>query len=128
MYCQNCSSVIAQGATFCSLCGTRVGAGQSNPNPFAAQQQVPAKPSFSGYQTPPQTSGLAIAAIVSTFIIPLLGLIFGYLARKEIRSSMGQKTGDGMATASIIISWIFVGLSALFVVIAIMAAASSSYY
>lgn len=48
-----------------------------------------------------QTSTLAVVALIFSFLIPIVGFILGFSAKKEIENSNGQKTGRGMATASI---------------------------
>jgi predicted acyltransferase len=68
-----------------------------------------------------QTSGLAIASLVTGIggltVIPLLGsivaIILGYMARNDIRQRSGQVTGEGMATAGIVMGWIGIGLGVL---------------
>jgi hypothetical protein len=55
----------------------------------------------------PQTSGLAVGALVAAIFLPILGLILGYVARNDIRSANPPKGGDGVATAAIVIGWIF---------------------
>lgn len=70
-----------------------------------------------------QTSGLAVASlvigIVGLTLVPLfasiLGLVFGYMARGDIRRNPSL-TGDGLATAGIILGWIAVALMGLVVV------------
>jgi hypothetical protein len=51
-----------------------------------------------------------IAGIVGLTLLPFLGslaaVITGYMARKEIRQSAGAVSGDGMATAGLIMGWI----------------------
>ncbi len=76
-------------------------------------------------QVPPpyfaQTSTLAtislIAGIVSWVIVPLVGavvaVITGHMAKSEIRNSNGRLTGDGMATAGLILGYIQIGLTVL---------------
>ena len=64
----------------------------------------------------PQTSGLAIGALIAALFIPFLGLILGYVARNDIRSSNPPKGGDGLATAAIVIGWIFFVLGTISVV------------
>lgn len=56
-------------------------------------------PAISGEH--PQTSNLSIVALIFAFVIPIVGMILGFSARKEIEQSNGQKSGSGLATASI---------------------------
>jgi uncharacterized membrane protein len=58
-----------------------------------------------------QTSGLAIASVLLAVlwiagIGAVLALVFGYLARREIKNSAGRVTGSGLATAGIVLGWI----------------------
>jgi hypothetical protein len=55
-----------------------------------------------GHQQKTGTNGLAIAALVTAFFIPLVGLILGFVAKSQINKT-GQG-GGGLATAAIIIS------------------------
>jgi hypothetical protein len=79
-----------------------------------------------GQQNLPQTtdynvlpsSTLAIVSLISGILgftfVPVLGavvaLITGYMARSETRSIPPKASGDGMATAGIVMGWIQVGL------------------
>ena len=104
MFCQGCGTEFAPGATFCSQCG--------QPKPGAAssvQERAPQQMPTTQYQMmqAPQSSGLAVGALVAAIFIPILGLILGYVARNDIRSSNPPKGGDGLATAAIVIGWIF---------------------
>jgi hypothetical protein len=64
------------------------------------------------------TSTLAIVSLVSAILgftfVPLIGtvvaLITGYMARNETRAIPARVSGDGLATAGIIMGWIQVGL------------------
>ncbi len=64
------------------------------------------------------TSTLAIVSLVSAILgftfIPVIGtivaLITGYMARNETRSIPPRVSGDGLATAGIIMGWIQVAL------------------
>lgn len=64
------------------------------------------------------SSTLAIVSLVSGILgftfVPLIGaiaaLITGYMARNETRSIPPRASGDGMATAGIIMGWIQIGL------------------
>jgi hypothetical protein len=67
------------------------------------------------------TSTLAIVSLVSALLgftfIPVIGaivaIVTGYMARNETRSIPPTVSGDGMATAGIILGWIQVGLIVL---------------
>jgi uncharacterized membrane protein len=56
-----------------------------------------------------------IGGIVSFLFAPFIGsvvaIIAGYTAKKEIRQSNGRLSGDGLATAGLIIGWVNVALS-----------------
>jgi len=55
-----------------------------------------------------------VAALLGFTLFPVLGgivaLITGYMARKETRSIPPTASGDGMATAGIIMGWVQIGL------------------
>lgn len=81
--------------------------------------QYPPPPS--GNQPPgagPTKCGQAVAAMwcgIAGFVclIPaILGIVFGFVAKKKIRESGGTLTGDGMATAGIVLGilWIVLGI------------------
>lgn len=90
--------------------------------PGYGQQQ----PDWGSPQAPgvPQSNGKAIGALVASIlgffcgVGFIVGLILGYSARNEIRASGGRQTGDGAATAAIVIGWVGVGLTVLGVIIA----------
>ena len=66
-----------------------------------------------------KTNGLAIAALICgicgflLFIPGILGIIFGFIARSQIRKSNGQQKGSGMALAGIIVGFVWVALIVL---------------
>lgn len=68
---------------------------------------------------PLPTSGLAtvsmITGILGFVMAPVLcsiiAIITGYQARKETRSVPPRASGDGMATAGIVMGWIQIGLA-----------------
>jgi hypothetical protein len=73
------------------------------------------------------TSTLAIVSFVSAIlgftIVPVIGtivaLITGYMARNETRSIPPQASGDGLATAGIIMGWIQVALFVIGICLAV---------
>lgn len=78
-------------------------------------------PPYSAYPTSLPTSTMAtvsmISGILGFFILPLLGsiiaLITGYMARQETRAVPPKASGDGMATAGIVMGWIQIGLAVI---------------
>jgi hypothetical protein len=73
------------------------------------------------------TNTMAILALVLAFVFAPLGLIFGIIARRQIRES-GEE-GDGLALAGLIIGGVFTALYLLvlvFVIIAIVAVGTTS--
>jgi hypothetical protein len=95
---------------------------------FRAGLPAPPPPPEPPYRPPPAgarpgvpTSGMAIASLLLgvaglTFVpllASILAILFGYMARKEIRQRPGELAGDGLAMAGIVMGWIAVGLSVL---------------
>jgi hypothetical protein len=76
-----------------------------------------------------RNNGLAIASLVCAcagflFFVPgVLGVIFGFIARSQIRQSGGTQGGDGLALAGIIVGFAWIGL---FVVLLIVGAAHNN--
>ncbi|MDQ3762280.1 MAG: DUF4190 domain-containing protein [Actinomycetota bacterium] len=86
----------------------------------------PAYPSYPGYPVQRSTNGLAIASLVLGILIifwgltSILALIFGYIARKQIRER--GEGGDGLAVAGIVLGWVGVGLWAIFLLFGLFGA------
>lgn len=72
------------------------------------------------------TPGIAVAAIVLAFFVPILGLILGYSARTEVRNPNNPKEGDGLATGAIIIGWIWIFALIIWIMMVIATAATYS--
>ena len=74
-----------------------------------------------GMMTMPRTNGLAVASLVCGIgqflgfwlLASVPAVICGHMARRRIRQTGEQ--GDGMALAGLVLGWIGIGLSALFV-------------
>lgn len=71
-----------------------------------------------GYAQPPKTNGLAIASLVCSLLglatcaaTSILGVIFGHLAKSQIKQS--GEDGDSMALAGLIIGYIGLAIFAL---------------
>jgi hypothetical protein len=67
--------------------------------------------------SPPQTNSFAIASLVlslTVFLIgPILAIVFGVRARRQIRESGGLESGDGLALAGMIIGIVELVLSVI---------------
>jgi len=77
------------------------------------------------------TNGLAIASMVLGivwiyWIGSILALVFGYVARKQIRER--NQNGDGMAIAGIVLGWVGVGFLLLMIAIGTITSVASSSY
>jgi len=81
---------------------------------------------------PVKTNGFAIASMVLGIlgvvltccctifgVLGILAVIFGFIAKKDIRESFGEQKGDGMAVAGIILGFVTIGLIILSIVLSI---------
>ena len=96
--CWNCGSKNQPNEGNCQKCGAEKSVMDVVPIINSRREPV--------YTGPLETPAVAIASIICAFIFPLLGLILGYSARREIRASKGMKNGDNLATLAITIGWI----------------------
>jgi len=106
-YCWHCGKENQDEARYCRHCGAQ----------FALAESAVATPA-----TPyPQASGFAIASLVLGilwlyWIGSILALVFGYLARGEMRRDPQRVGGRGMALAGIVLGWVGVGTLVLAIV------------
>lgn len=76
----------------------------------------------------PKTNGLAVASFVCSFFFWLYGLgavlaiVFGFIARSQIKRSEGQETGGGLALAGIIIggAGLLIGVVGILLIVALV--------
>lgn len=121
---------------------SRPGFSQSAPSPYPAQAGAPPAGAPYGGPIPQQgyhpyapygapakrTNGLAIASLVCScvgfvlFLPAVLGIIFGFVARSQIRRSAGTQGGDGLAVAGIIVGFAWI---ALLVIVAVVNASNN---
>jgi len=136
MLCNNCSKTNLQSAAFCSNCGDRLVAAapitppvvQVSPavttTPAATPKPTATNYSPGNYAVAQKTNGKAVASLVLSLLgFSILGVIFGHIARGEIRRSNNTQTGDGLALAGLIIGWIGTSLWLLFWLLIFVAAA-----
>lgn len=120
---------------FCASCGTARASAPTPQLPVYAPPQPAYPPTpYGAYPQQPYyypqsrgTNGLAIASLVLGvlwlyWIGSILALIFGYVARRQIKRS-GQD-GNGLAIAGIVLGWI--GVAVMVVVIILLVSVSSS--
>jgi len=90
------------------------------PYPPATGYQMPGTYPVSGGYYPPipvvavpyrKTNTYAILSLVFAFVFSPLAIVFGHMARKQIR--MTGEDGDGLALAGMIIGYISVGIAVL---------------
>lgn len=123
---------------------------QQPPPPWGAPPSYPplgqpyAPPGYGGYggygpnpYAPAPNEGMAIAALVVAicqyvvcWFIPLLApvaLVLASNASSKIRASGGRLQGEGMAKAARIMSWIYLGLAAVGILLAVIIAAAGGF-
>ena len=94
--------------------------------PGGAGQPQNAPAGYGGTALVPKNNGLAVASLICScfgvvlFTLPcILGVIFGFVARSQIRRSQGAEKGDGLALAGIIVGFAGIALVILIVVVRI---------
>lgn len=78
------------------------------------------------YPPPPQPgyNVMAILSLVFAFVFAPAGIVLGHIAKKQIRQTGEQ--GDGLATAGLVISYIFTGLAVAGCCIGLIAALATA--
>ncbi|MGH3825786.1 MAG: DUF4190 domain-containing protein [Pseudonocardiaceae bacterium] len=87
-------------------------------------------PGYPGYPIQRPTNGFAIASLVLGilwiyWVGSILALIFGYVARKQIRER--GEGGGGLAIAGIVLGWVGVGFLAIFVIVLVHGSFAGGY-
>jgi len=123
---------------------------QPQPDPYNPYGAAPGSPAAPQYGQPPQpysaqpyaqqpyaqpaapTNTMAILSLVFAFVFAPLAIVFGHMAKKQIKQT--GEGGDGLATAGLVMGYIFTGLAVLLCcvygiifVVAINEAGSSTY-
>lgn len=101
-------------------------AGYETSGPFAGQPAIPYPPQPAyGMPAAQKNNGLAIAGFVCSMVgifcgFPaVLGIIFGFVSRGQIKKSGGAQKGEGLALAAIIVGFVFLALWVILVIVAI---------
>jgi hypothetical protein len=78
---------------------------------------------WNGVPRPPHVDGMAIAALLCgagglmCLLAPILGIVFGFIARSRICKANGELTGAGLAVAGIVVSSLMAAVSVTFLVL-----------
>jgi hypothetical protein len=74
-----------------------------------------------------RTNGLSIAALVTGIIgASVLAIIFGHIALSQIKTR--NEGGRGMAIAGLVLGYVFLGITMIWIIIIAAAASASSSY
>lgn len=86
--------------------------------PYSGQpysgQPYSGQPYAQGPYYPPQQTGtntMAILSLVFAFVLAPLAIVFGHMAKSQIKRT--GEDGDGLATAGLVLGYIFTGLGVL---------------
>ena len=98
--------------------------------PAHGQQPYGPPPYGYGYPPPQRTNGMAIASMVLGilwlyWIGSILALVFGYVAKKQIRER--GESGGGMATAGIVLGWVGIGILVVFILFGVAVSSTSGF-
>ncbi len=78
---------------------------EPTPTPYTAPAAAPARP----------TNVLSIIALIAAFVIPLAGIIVGFIALGQIKKT--GEGGHGLALAGVILGFVFSVLYILLIVV-----------
>ena len=126
MFCSKCGAAIPDTSRFCDHCGQPV-PGQSAPQPSQPVAQTPVPPPPAPYPVAEQTSGKALASMITgifglLFFFPAIAaIILGHISRSEIRKSNGRLGGNGMATAGLVMGYGMIAMIPFILIIAAIA-------
>lgn len=117
MFCPNCGHSHDDNDKFCAYCGTKFDEPVQKKDDGRVFEEVEPNANHTFNQTrptpnqqyiyvnnqPSEKNGIAIAGFVLSFLVSILGLIFGIIGLNKA-NSLPNKNGKGMAIAAIIIS------------------------
>ncbi len=84
------------------------------------------QPQYQGWApatAPAKTNTLAIAALISSFFVSLLGIILGHIALNQIKTT--GEGGRGLAIAALVIGYVSLAFAVIFIIVALGAAAAT---
>jgi len=84
----------------------------------------PAGPPVPVYIATPPTNGMAVAALILAFVFYPLGIVFGHIARRQMRRT--HEGGQGFATAALIIGYLQLGVTVGIIAVAAVLVAAGA--
>jgi len=114
-FCPSCGTSLDGSDKFCRACGVAVASSE------AIGQASPVLPAGSAKTNSKAVISLVFGLFVFFFPFSLVAVILGHLSLSEIRKSAGRLTGEGLATAGLILG--YVGLAAIPVILILAAIA-----
>ncbi|NLP13897.1 MAG: DUF4190 domain-containing protein [Clostridium sp.] len=126
--CPNCGYSNEDFSTVCSSCGSLLNGGSEMTDQFNTTGQFNTYESIN-MQVRIKTSGYAIASLVLGILsLPfscccigsvtgILAVVFGFIAKSKINSSNGLEKGNGMALAGIILGFMGIAISLIYMAI-----------
>lgn len=100
---------------------------QPSPAPYEQYGQYGQQPGYPPqppYGQPPGTNIMAILSLVFAFVFAPVGIVLGHIAKRQIKQTGEQ--GEGLATAGLVLSYIFTGLTLIACCIGVIAIFASS--
>ena len=111
-HCTNCGTANTLEAGYCEKCGLPLAA--------AAVPVARASATAASQSTNPLAVASLLLGLVSLFpVFGILAIVFGHIARSQIRKSAGRQKGAGMALAGLILGYLWVGFI-LFVILVVI--------
>ncbi|MDQ4057957.1 MAG: DUF4190 domain-containing protein [Actinomycetota bacterium] len=87
--------------------------GYAPPYPPAGYGPPPVQPPNNGYAVAALICSIVGVLFILPVIGPILGIVFGNTAKKQIGQSQGREGGENLAQAGVILGWIGIGLNVL---------------
>jgi type IV pilus assembly protein PilA len=111
VFCPKCGTALANGSSFCKVCGGAVSAPGVPPTP-------------PGAVAPQRTDGKAIASLILGFFFfflpaAIVAVILGHISLSEIRESAGRLKGEGLAIGGLVLGYMGLATIPLLIVAAI---------
>lgn len=117
-FCTRCGNSIDNQDKFCRACGAP-SPGPTSPGPIGIQS--PNITAGSAQTSPKAILSLVFGIFIFFFPLSLAAVILGHLSLSEIRRSAGRVTGEGLATAGLVLGYIGVAAIPIMLIIAAIA-------